>query len=140
MCRHEQDVLDALASGRWDGIREHLKECTDCGDLALVAGCMQEEGDAALSQAMAEVHLPSASFLWWKSKLRARREAQEKVLQPVLIAEKVALAAGVAAAAGLAWWLLPNAAFLWNSTLALGTAAGLVSLAGFAAYAVFAKE
>ncbi len=136
MCNREPDVLDAVASGRWDDLREHLSGCQDCADLALVAGFMREEGE----QAMAEVHVPSASFLWWKSKLRARREAQEKVLRPVLIAEKVAVGAGLAGGGLLAWWLLPSAAFVMNSTFALATAAALLSLAGFAAYAVFAKE
>jgi hypothetical protein len=133
MCNREQDVLDALSSGRMDELREHLANCTDCADLALVAG-------AFLNEEVEPAHLPSASFLWWKSKLRARRESEAKAIQPVLVAEKVALGAGAAALAGVAWWFWPSATLLLNSTLALGTGAAVVSLMGFAVYAVLAKE
>jgi bacterioferritin-associated ferredoxin len=133
MCNREQDVLDAVASGRLEELREHLGSCSDCADLALVAAAFQtEEVEAA--------NLPSASFLWWKSKLRARRESEAKAIQPVLVAEKIALGAGAAALAGIGWWLWPSASFLLNSTLALGTGVAVVSLMGFAVYAVLAKE
>ena len=133
VCHREQDVLDALVSGRMEELREHLAACSDCADLALVAGAFQ-------SESVEEAHLPSASFLWWKSKLRARRESEAKAIQPVLVAEKIALAAGAAGLAGVAWWFWPSATFLLNSTLALGTGVAVVSLMGFAVYAVLAKE
>jgi hypothetical protein len=142
MCNHEQDVLDAVQSGRWsEELRAHFTDCSDCADLAIVAGALHQESELALE----ESRLPSASFLWWKSKLRARREAEEKVLQPVRVAEKVALAAGAAGIAGLTWWLWPtnglrDLSFLTSSTLAMGTGAALISLLGFAVYAVMGKE
>ena len=133
MCNREQEVLDALASGRLEELREHLTSCSDCADLALAAGVFQTEE-------LEEAHLPSASFLWWKSKLRARRESEAKAIQPVLIAEKIAFGAGAAVLGGIAWQLWPSANFLLNSTLALGMGAAVVSLMGFAVYAVLAKE
>lgn len=133
MCNREQEILDAVASGRIGELQEHLSACTDCSDLALVAAAFQTE-------AVEDVHLPSASFLWWKSKLRARREAETKALQPVLLAERAAMAAGVAGAVGLGWWFWPNATFLANSALALGIGVTAVSLMGFAVYAMFSKE
>jgi hypothetical protein len=158
-CPREQEVLDALQSGRMSELREHLAECSDCADLALVAGFLQHENEIVQqelsggeSKALAldgagEVHLPSASFLWWKSKLRARREAQEKVLQPVRIAEKVALGAAALGLGGLAWWVWPASVDvhgLWqslqNSTVALAAGTGAVCATVFALYAVFAKE
>ncbi|SRR6266404_4637713 len=146
MCNHEQDVLDAVQSGRWsDELRQHFADCSDCADLAIVAGALRQESELA----MEEMRLPSASFLWWKSKLRARREAEQKVLQPVRVAEKIALAAGAAGAVGLTWWLWPANGFamlsnmtasLTTSALALGTGAALISVLGFAVYAVIGKE
>jgi hypothetical protein len=133
MCNREQDVLDALVSGRMEELREHLTSCSDCADLALVAGAFQTE-------AVEAANLPSASFMWWKSKLRARRESEAKAIQPVLVAEKIALGAGAATLAGVAWWFWPSATLLLNSTLALGTGAAVISLMGFAVYAVLAKE
>ena len=141
ICDHEEEVLDAVASGSLDGsrgdeLRQHLSVCQECADLALVSGLLQRENELALQ----EVSLPSASFLWWKSKLRARRESEERAMQPVLVAEKIAMAAGAIALGGLGWWLWPSATLLVNSTLALGTGAALVSLMGFAVYAVVAKN
>ena len=147
-CPREQEVLDALQSGRMSGLREHLTECSACADLALVAGFLQHENEIVLEEmAHGDVRLPSASFLWWKSKLRARREAQEKVLQPVRIAEKVAVSATALGFGGLAWWLWPASADLhglWqslqSSTVALAAGTAAVCVTAFALYAVFAKE
>jgi hypothetical protein len=147
-CPREQEVLDALQSGRMSELREHLAECSDCADLALVAGFLQHQNEMALEEvSRGDVHLPSASFLWWKAKLRARREAQEKVLQPVRIAEKAALSAAAMGLGGLAWWLWPASLELhglWqsvqSSTVALASGTAAVCVTAFALYAVFAKE
>jgi hypothetical protein len=153
MCNREQEVLDAVQSGRLDTLSDHFKECQDCNDLALIAGFFQTEGETAYAEITHEHHLPSASFLWWKSKLRARREAEHQVLQPVRIAEKIAIGGGALVAGALGWFFWPTAGIasiesgigsavqmLVGSTLVMGTAAALISLAGLAAYAVFAKE
>ena len=147
-CPREQDVLDALQSGRMNELRDHLAECADCADLALVAGFLQHENEIVNEEiGRGDLHLPSASFVWWKSRLRARRDAQEKVLQPVRIAEKAALAVGAVGAVVLSWWLWPASTELlglWhviqNSTMALAAGTAAVCVTGFALYAVFAKE
>jgi hypothetical protein len=147
-CPREQDVLDALQSGRMSELRDHLVECSDCADLALVAGFLQHESEIVNEElGSGDVHVPSASFVWWKSRLRARRDAQEKVLQPVRIAEKAAVGAAALGLAGLAWWLWPASTELhglWHviqsSTIALAAGTTAVCVTGFALYAVFAKE
>jgi hypothetical protein len=147
-CPREQEVLDALQSGRLSELHNHLEECSDCADLALVAGFLQNESEIVQQEmSRGDVHLPSASFLWWKSKLRARREAQEKVLQPVRIAEKAAVGAAALGFGALAWWMWPASTelhSLWqsiqNSTVALAAGTAAVCVMGFALYAVFAKE
>jgi hypothetical protein len=147
-CPREQEVMDALQSGRMSELRDHLAECTDCADLALVAGFLQRENEIIHEELRSgDAHLPSASFLWWKSKLRARREAQETALQPVRIAEKVAVGAATVGLGGVAWWLWPASAQLqgvWQSvqasTLWLAGGTTALCLMGFALYAVFAKE
>jgi len=150
-CQREQEVLDAVQSGKLEGrwgeeLRQHMASCSDCADLALIAGFMQQESELALD----EVKVPSASFLWWKSKLRARREAEAKAMQPVWIGERIALAAGAGTLVGVGWWLWPESLApgglqdLWqvvqNSTLALGVGTAAICLMGFALYAVFTKE
>ena len=148
VCPREQEVLDALQSGRMKELRDHLSECSDCADLALVAGFLQNENEIVQQElSRGDVHLPSASFLWWKSKLRARREAQDKALQPVRIAEKAAAGAAALGVAGLAWWMWPASTqlhSLWqsvqSSTVALAAGTAAVCVTVFALYAVFAKE
>ena len=147
-CPREQEVLDALQSGRLSELHEHLATCSECADLALVAGFLQNENEIVQQElSHGDVHLPSASFLWWKSKLRARREAQDKVLQPVRIAEKAAAGVAALGLGGLAWWLWPAAPDLhglWqalqSSTIALAAGTAAVCVTVFALYAVFAKE
>lgn len=159
MCDKEQEVLEAVQSGRlasagasaWaEELRRHIAACSECADLVLAAEYLRNEGEAAA----AEMHLPSASFVFWKAQLRARRESTERALRPVRIAEKAAAASSVAVAGSLLLWkgpalggwfsslrdfqaVLPG--FL-NSSFALATGTALVCVMGFVLYAVFAKE
>src|ERR1035438_3668154 len=108
MCDREQEILDAVHAGRLEGrwgeeIRQHIAACADCADLALVADALLRESEEPI-----EAHLPTAQFLWWKSKLRARREAEAAAMQPVRIAERVAMGAAGAGVAGLLWWAWPT--------------------------------
>ena len=157
-CEKEQEVLEAVRSGRlglersaWaEELRSHIASCTDCADLALVTEYLQREDKAGI----AEAHLPSASLMFWKAQLRARRESTEKALLPVRVAEKIAAASAVAVAGSLLLWkgpalgaplsalrgfedVLPG---FMNSSLTLGTATAFACLMGFVLYAVFAKE
>jgi len=108
-CHREQEVLDAVRSGRWSGpwgeeIRKHTAGCAVCAEVALVAQAMLRQHD--LSQA--EVRLPSAGFVWWKAQLAARRAAEERAAQPIALVERFAQALAVLGALGLALWQWPR--------------------------------
>jgi hypothetical protein len=110
-CDKEQQVLDALRSGRWAGpwgeeIRRHAAGCVVCSEVVLVASALRREEQLAHP----EVRLPSAGLVWWKAQLAARRAAQERAAQPIALVERIAQAFGALAALGLGLWEWPRIA------------------------------
>jgi hypothetical protein len=98
-CEYEQDVLDAVGSGRWPGrcdeeLRGHVSACAVCSDLAEVAAAVVDDRDAAWSEA----RVPSAGIVWWHAQLRAREEAARAAGRPVAFIQGVA--------ASVALWLI----------------------------------
>ena len=89
-CEFEADVLAAVIQSRWpdrvDGeLREHVKTCPICGDVAAVANaieCSREDVPV----------LPDSGLVWWKAQMRARREALETVSRPITAVQIVAFA------------------------------------------------
>jgi hypothetical protein len=123
-CAREQDVLDAVAAGRWDAeLQAHLESCEICQDVRTVLVPLSEERDAAWE----ESSVPPASVVWWRSQIRAREEATRAAARPIAIAQAVAvmtlialalallplalpwIRSGVAAGADVAAWLTPRA-------------------------------
>ncbi len=109
-CHREQEVLDAVRSGRWSGawgeeIRKHAAGCLVCAEVALVAEAMLHEQDLAHAD---EVRLPSAGLVWWKAQLAARRAAEERATQPIAWVERFAQASALLAAFALALWQWPR--------------------------------
>jgi hypothetical protein len=103
-CENEQEVLEAIQSGRWPegcdpSLHEHVAGCAVCAEVVLVAGALRQEAAVARG----EVRLPEGGAVWWKAQLRARREAAERATLPIKIVEKVA---GVSAAVALVWGLV----------------------------------
>src|SRR5262244_2969045 len=102
-CRHESDVLDAVASGRWsDDLRAHVSSCRVCADLALVTQTFADEREAAWQH----VQVPPSGRVWWRAELRARQEAARTAAAPIGIAHAVAGVAAVALlvlVAALSW-------------------------------------
>jgi hypothetical protein len=108
-CAREADVLEAVTSGRWpDGcdvsLRAHAESCDVCRDLVEVAMLVQQDG-AALR---ADVRVPSAGSVWWRAQVRARAEAEQAVMRPMLVVGAcgaTALVALIAAALtlGMPW-------------------------------------
>lgn len=110
-CDREQAVVDALLSGRWDGawgeeIRRHAASCAICSEVVLLAQALRREDEAV----QAQVRLPSAGLVWWKAQLAARRAAEERAAQPIVLMERVAQGLGGLAAFGLAVWQWPRIA------------------------------
>ena len=104
-CDREQDVVDALRSGRWasawgEELRQHAAACAVCAEVAFVAREFQHE----LESTQAEVaqdgrRLPSAGLVWWKAQLAARRAAEQRATAPIAWTERAALALGTFALA-----------------------------------------
>jgi len=111
-CPREQDVIDAVTSGRWpdradDELRTHVGSCALCGEVAAIVAALQEDREATRLRAP----LPPAGRVWWRAEMRARREAARHAVQPIGVALGLAIAcaAGLAAALlQLAWTRLPK--------------------------------
>jgi hypothetical protein len=103
-CRYESEILDAVASGRWPErlsteLHDHVSSCSICSELAMVSAMYRDD----FASAMDEVRVPSAGLVWWKSELRARREAVRVASRPITL---VAGIAGVSTVAVLALVIL----------------------------------
>jgi hypothetical protein len=144
-CVREQDVLDAVTSGRWDDeLRVHTESCGICRDLRTIFEAMSEERDATWQ----EVTMPPANVIWWRSQIRAHEEARRAAERPIAVAQGVAVACVIAAAltlVPLAWpavrsvaasasdvaaWLTPRASAVSSAfTLVTGTALPILPFA-----------
>ena len=108
-CCREEDVLDALTSGRWPGradeeLRAHVAECAICTDVVSVAIAVLEVRDGEPT----DMRIPSSAVMWWRAQMRARQEAASEAARPVNVAQVVALvsvaALTVAALVALSPW------------------------------------
>ncbi len=113
-CEREQEVLDALRSGRWasgwgEEIRQHAAGCAVCAEVAWVAQEFQREAELARTELRQPgAGLPSAGLVWWKAQLAARRAAERRAAEPMMLVERVAYALGALAALGLGVWQWPR--------------------------------
>ncbi len=118
-CDREQDVLDALAAGRWparcdDDLSAHVSACAICRDLADVATELAKDWDAARSDA----HVPSAGVVWWRAQLRAREDAARAAGRPVAFVQGVAASVAVWLAVALFRAIPAGFAAEWRAWLA----------------------
>jgi len=115
-CDREQEVLDALRSGRWtsawgEEIREHVAVCAVCAEVVLVAREFQRENELARAELQQPgAGLRSAGLVWWKAQLAARRAAERRAAEPMVLVERAACALGTLAALGLGVWQWPRIA------------------------------
>jgi hypothetical protein len=109
-CCREQDVLDALTSGRWPGradedLRAHVADCELCADVVDVAGALLVDRDDQPGDA----RIPSSAVVWWRAQRRARQEAAREAARPITVALALASVAAVgltvSAIAALSPWL-----------------------------------
>lgn len=109
-CPREQDVMDAIASGRWPhrcdaALRAHVEACDLCSDLVEVIVPIRHDFEHALSAA----RVPTAGAVWWRAQVRARLDAEAAASRPVRVFSAIALActAGlIAAVLTLSWpWI-----------------------------------
>lgn len=146
-CVREQDVLDAVASDRWPDrcgadLREHVRGCAICADVAEIAGALAEERDRTWSEA----DVPPATLVWWRAQMQARAEAARRAGRPITVAQIVAIVCLAAAtflglplvlpwvfaaadsARVLASWIVPRAIDVSNA-FALATGGSVPLLA-----------
>jgi hypothetical protein len=95
-CCREEDVLDALTSGRWPDradadLRAHVTTCGICADVVDVAGALLDCRDEEPSDA----RIPSSAVMWWRAQMRARQEAAREAARPITVAQVIASVAAV---------------------------------------------
>ena len=109
-CPYEQDVMDAVATGRWPGrspaeLRDHVAGCGACADLLEVLPAIA----GAWEPGPAEAQVPSSAVVWWRAQIRAREEAAAVAAKPLTVVQALAgvigLALGAAAFAALYPWM-----------------------------------
>lgn len=109
-CDREQEVVDALRSGRWmsawgDELRQHAENCEVCAEVAFAAQEIQREAELARTEFQQPgTRLPSAGLVWWKAQLAARRAAEQRAAAPMLWVERAAYVLGALAVMGLGIW------------------------------------
>ena len=107
-CSREQDVIDALASGRWparvpDDLRQHVASCQICDDTLAVAGPLLSEQDTFSTDA----RVPSSAVMWWRAQMRAKQEAAREAARPVTVAQIVGAVGAIALVATLIVFFSP---------------------------------
>lgn len=141
-CRHEAEVVAAVAAGRWPSaadpaLCDHARRCPVCAEVLEVAQAM-----APLeSETLADVRLPSAGQVWWRAQVRARHEARRAAALPVLAAQGLGAAAILGLVAALVSWQWPVVAAAAGGWLARPLAAldlGLIAWAALGMFAVLA--
>ncbi len=111
-CEREQEVVDALRSGRWssawgDDIRRHAENCPVCAEVAFAAEMFQQEVGLARNELQQPGRLPSAGLVWWKAQLAARRSAEQRAAAPMVWVERAACVLSAFALMGAVVWKWP---------------------------------
>jgi hypothetical protein len=143
-CTREAEILDAVASGRWPDragaeLQAHASTCAICADLAMISAIYRDDYSAALQ----DIRVPSAGLVWWKSELRARREAVRVASRPITLVQGIAGASaiGVLVAVLRHVDLAAVSAFLLEQPLVLWLILGvIVALTPIALYFVYSDE
>jgi hypothetical protein len=104
-CPREHEVVGMVLSGRWPDacdqqLREHAEACAVCRDVVAIAPALRHD------QRLADVQVPAAGQIWWRSAIRARAEAARAAARPMIWLQALAGAGAVGAAltgVSLAW-------------------------------------
>src|SRR5690348_15497840 len=99
-CRFESDVLEAVLQSRWPGrveseLREHVKTCGICADVAAVAGAINSIQEETANTAALHASIPESGAVWWKAQMRARREDAQTAGRPITAMQVAAFACAV---------------------------------------------
>jgi hypothetical protein len=110
-CHREDEVLEALTSGRWserdeDDLRRHTSACEICSDLVVAVEAMLADREGASNGA----RIPSSAVMWWRAQMRARQEAAREASRPITVAQVIGsvitIVLAIALLNALSPWLL----------------------------------
>ena len=100
-CPFETNVSHAARTGSWDKlIREHVKVCSHCGEIARITEWMGSVAATSIEKST----LPDVKQIWLNARVLAMQSARKRALRPLVITElvvRIAIALGLAA--GIAW-------------------------------------
>jgi hypothetical protein len=83
-CEREDELLDALGRGFvGTELDAHAGACHSCSELRIVAGALLDDRSAAV----AEAPVPAAGTMWWRMRLRRRRELESQARRTLLIGQ-----------------------------------------------------
>lgn len=92
ICPRESELLDALARGFVGSeLEEHSVACGACSELRLVAGALLDDRTEALHEAP----VPAAGGVWWRMRMRHRREAEATARRSLLIGQAMTLGVAI---------------------------------------------
>ena len=114
-CSREIDVVEAVSLGRWpehcgEELRSHVGTCATCAEVVVVTLALHDQDAGALAKA----RIPSPGLMWWRSELRARREAMRVAERPMTLVHAFAGACAVGVLLAL---LVPMPSFLKETFL-----------------------
>lgn len=137
-CSHEDEVVAAVLSRRWDAaderLKQHAADCEICRDVVAVAGLLSADQE----RSRYEVRVPAAGQVWWRSAVRARLEASQAAARPLTWFHGIAGACAVGLAyalIGMAWPSIRGMA-AWLSTATLGVDSGIGDVAALMSVAL----
>ena len=126
-CEREPELLDALGRGYVGGeLSQHVDSCPACSELRTVAGALLEDR----AEAVASGSVPSSGTMWWRLRLRERREAEASARRSFLLGQAITLVVALALVVALLGGELVSGALGLAATIRLSTplVVGLISL------------
>jgi hypothetical protein len=143
-CDREIEIVEAVMCCRWpagvgEELQSHAATCPVCMDVVQVSLALSQDRSSALLSA----HVPSAGLVWWRSEMRARRDAIERATRPMKIVEWAAVACVLTAMALVLYWIAPArlAELLWQPSLAFFAGLGLlILLSSVVCYFVLSRD
>jgi hypothetical protein len=131
-CRHESAIVHAVLARRWphgcdEELRQHGESCVQCTEARTIAAAFSDDHDALLAQ----LQVPAAGQVWWRSALRAHADAAVAARRPMLWLQGVAGACVVGIGAGLVGlgWASLRDAVAWLTAASSGLMVDAAALA-----------
>lgn len=93
LCSREDELLEALGRGYvGPELDEHAQTCTSCSEVRLLAGALLDDRQHAI----AEAPVPAAGTVWWRMRMRHRREAEATARRSLFLGQAVTLTVALA--------------------------------------------